>query len=130
MAKYNHIDDIRDAYNHGVYTFKPEKPIPKTVSNDHVFDENLSVKQNREMVAEHNKMVANMTREYRNKDHAMFNQLREDVTEYISTVYDMSMAQAHIIESYVYTEKHAFIGDYFSAIDEIAEMVEDVLRTK
>ena len=38
--------------------------------------------------------------------------------------------QAEIVENYVYIEKHSYMGDYFSAIDEVAEMVEKVLNAK
>lgn len=123
---YIDIDKIRNKYNKGDYTCNMS--IPQTVGENHVFDENLSVKQNREMVREHNEKVIAMQKEKRTKSNELFLKMRNEVVKYICHTYGLSMEQASIVESYVYTEKHSFMCDYFSAIDEIAEMVEKVIR--
>lgn len=56
--------------------------------------------------------------------------MRKDVIQYIANTYCMSYEQASIIEYYVYSEKHSFMYDYFSVIDDIAEMVEKVIRSE
>lgn len=123
---YIDIEEIRKKYNSGDYTYQVF--VPLSVSDNHIFDENLSVKRNREMVVEHNEMVRTLHKEKQMKNNELLLQMRNEVTKYIAGTYGMSKEQASIVESYVYTEKHSFMCDYFSAIDEIAEMVEKVIR--
>lgn len=120
------ISEIRERYNNGCYNYQME--IPSKVFDNHVFDENLSVKRNREMVAEHNQKVEDMKKEKSRKQAELYKQLTNDVVEYIVDSYDMSEEQARIVERFVYAEKHSFMNDYFSWIDEVAYMVEDVVR--
>lgn len=120
------ISEIRYRYDNGYYTFK--MTIPEKVKENHVFDEELSVRRNREMVAEHNQNVENMKREKQNKQAELYNQLTNDVVTYIVDSYDMSEEQARIVERFVYTEKHSFMCDYFSWIDEVASMVEEIVE--
>lgn len=120
------ISEIRYRYDNGDYTCKME--IPARVKDNHVFDEELSVRRNREMVAEHNKRVDDITREKQNKQAELYRQLTTDVVTYIVDSYDMSEEQARIVERFVYREKHAFMCDYFSWIDEVAQMVEEIVE--
>ena len=55
--KYKDISEIRQDYDNGRY--RSNIVIPKKVTENYVFDEDLSVRKNREMVAEH---YANITR--------------------------------------------------------------------
>ena len=125
---YKSIEDIRKDYNAGLY--RDNTILPGKLREDFVFDEDLSVKENRRLVAEHNETVARMTREKMMKNTELDRKLHADVVAYIVDVYNMTEAQANIVENYVYTEKHSFMGDYFSAIDDVAEMVERVLAKK
>ena len=101
-VKYKDISEIRQDYDNGRY--RSNIVIPKKVSENYVFDEDLSVRKNR--------------------------QLHDDVVAYIMGTCGMNKKQAEIVENYVYIEKHSYMGDYFSAIDEVAEMVEKVLNAK
>lgn len=121
------ISEIRERYNSGYYNCKME--IPTKVKESHVFDENLSVKRNREMIAEHNQKVEDMKKEKMYRQANLYRQLTDDIVTYIVDSYDMSEAQARIVERYVYNAHHSFMNDYFIFIDEIACMVEDVLKT-
>ena len=120
------ITEIRDRYSNGEYTCKME--IPARAKDNHVFDEELSVRRNREMVAEHNQRVEDMKKEKQNKQAELYNQLTNDVITYIVDSYDMNEEQARIVERFVYTEKHSFMSDYFSWIDEVAKMVEEIIE--
>ena len=54
-----HITEIREQYNNGHYTYKDPIGRDKTrLPENYIFDENLSVKRNRELVIEHNQQVA------------------------------------------------------------------------
>lgn len=120
------ISEIRDKYNNGDYTVHTE--IPAKVKSNHVFDEELSVKRNREMAEEHNRRVDELRAQKRNEQEKRNKKLVDDVVAYIMDCYDMSEEQARIVERFVYVEKHSAMCDYFSGIDSIARMVEEVIE--
>ena len=128
MSNYMDISEIRAAWDAGEYYVKME--IPQKVAVDHVFDVDLSVRRNREMAEEWNANVKRLQDEKWAKQAELSRKLTEDVVQYLMGVYDFTRKQAERLQSYVYTEKHSFMGDYFSAIDEIADMVRDVLDAK
>lgn len=121
------IEIIRKNYDEGMYRYKPEQPFPKRLAFDYIFDENLSVKRNRELVEEHNQKVDALKKEQNEKQAAMCQKLTEDVIKYILEAYSLNRRQAELVESYVYKEKHSFMCDYFSTIDEVASFAEDVV---
>lgn len=123
-----YIDDIRAAWNRGEYICHMD--IPQKVKENHVFNEELSVKRNREMAIEHNEMVTRLQNEKMHKNAELSKKLHDDVVTYILDSYDMNEAQARIVENYVSVGQHSFMCDYFEAIDEIASMVEDVIESK
>ena len=120
------IVEIREKYDNGYYDYCIS--IPRKVKEGYVFDENLSVKRNREMVAEHNQKIDDMLKEKRNNQAKLNKQLTDDVVTYIVDSYNISEEQARIVEKFVYTEKHSFMCDYFSWIDEVASMVEEIVE--
>lgn len=120
------ISEIRSKYNNGDYTTHMD--IPAKVKNNHVFDEELSVKRNREMVEEHNKKVDELRAEKTREQEKRNKQLVNDVVAYIMDCYDMNEEQARIVERFVYCNYHSAMCDYFSSIDNVAEMVEKVIE--
>ena len=128
MRNYMDISEIRAAWDAGEYYVKME--IPQKVAVDHVFDVDLSVRRNREMAEEWNANVKHLQDEKWAKQAELSRKLTEDVVQYLMGTYDFTRKQAERVQSYVYTEKHSFMGDYFSAIDDIADMVRDVLDAK
>jgi collagenase-like PrtC family protease len=97
---------------------------------NYVFDENLTVKQNREMVIKHNDEVEHLKRVKQSRQADLDRQLTEDVVAYIKENYDLTEAQARIVEMFVYREKHSFMCDYFSYIDTFAEFADDIANIK
>lgn len=129
-----HISDIRENYNTGKYsvgynypTEFPQEELSK-LPLDHVFNEDLSVKRNREMVVEHNDKVEQLRARKRALQADLDRKLTEDVVNYIEENYNLTSAQARIVEMWVYREKHAFMGDYFSSIDTFAEFADDIVN--
>lgn len=128
MNNYMDIEDIKEKYDNGGYKYRPYHSIPAKVGKDYVFDENLSVSKNRELVAEHNQKVDAEIKEVREKNAALMSKLTEDVVTYIANTYNMTEFQARTIEAYVYAHNHDFMIGYFDKIDEIAQLVECVLE--
>lgn len=123
-----HIDEIRNSYNRGEYTYKVD--IPKKVNLDHVFDEELSVRRNRELAQEHNDKVDQMQRDKNRKQRELSEQLTKDVVEYIMAFYNLTEKQARILESFVYDEHHSYMGDYFTYIDTFADFADNLVNAK
>ena len=120
------INMIREKWNNGDYNV-PSEAIPAKLPEGYIFDENLSVKRNREMVEEHNRNVSNMKQQRFARQAELERQLSEDVVTYITETYNVTLEQAKLIEAHVYREKHAYIHDYFYYIDEFADFAEDLL---
>jgi hypothetical protein len=123
-----HIDEIRRKYNDGGYTYKTT--IPDKVSPDHVFDEELSVKRNRELAQEHNDNVARLWRDKIRIQGEFNKQLTYDVVVYIMTHYGLTEEQAKIVENFVYQHYHSSMCDYFCYIDVLADFAFMLLPTK
>jgi hypothetical protein len=123
-----HIDEIRRKYNDGGYTYK--KTIPAKVRLDHVFDDELSVKRNRELVQEHNNKVDRLQRDKTKRQTELNEQLTNDVVEYIMAYYSLTEEQAKIVENFVYQHYHSSMSDYFCYIDVLADFAFMLLPTK
>jgi hypothetical protein len=120
-----HIDEIRSKYNAGDYTYKVD--IPKKVWDDHIFDEELSVKRNRELATEHNEKIEQMRRDKNRKQIELDRQLRSDVAKYIMDNYGLTEKQAYQVEGFTYQEQHSCMSDYFSYIDTFAEFASNLV---
>ena len=120
------ISEIREKYDNGDYTYKAD--IPKKVGNDHIFDEELSVRRNRELAQEHNKKVAELRAEAQKKQNLLDWQLTADVINYITENYYLNEVQARKVERFVYQEHHSSMCDYFSYIDTYAIFVSDIIN--
>ena len=119
------ISEIRTKYNNGDYTYKAA--IPKKVCDDHVFDEELSVKRNRELIKEHNENVDRLKRYARSQQEELNKRLTYDVVAYIMDYYNMTEKQAKLVESFTYQEYHSCMSDYFSYIDTFADFAFQLL---
>ena len=120
------IFEIRDKYFNGDYDFKLD--IPKKVSEHHVFDEDLSVKRNRELVEEHNAEVDRLNQYKLEQQGELDKRLVYDVEKYIIDQYDLTAKQASIIESFVQYMYHSCMYDYFCYIDTYAEFAVRLLN--
>ena len=113
------IDEIRVNYDKGVYTYKVD--IPKKVKPDHVFDEELSVKRNRELAQEHNDNVDRLWRDKNRIQGELNERLTYDVVIYMMENYNLTERQAKIVENFVYQHYHSSMSDYFGYIDTFAD---------
>lgn len=56
------VEDVREKFKNGGYDFNEPRSKTKKLKPEHIFDEDLSVKKNREMVIEHNNKVMEATK--------------------------------------------------------------------
>lgn len=122
------INEIRDRFHAGYYDCKID--IPQKLPDNYVFDENLSVKRNREMVLEHNQTVENLKRSRVQKQAELEKQQRDDVVGYLLLNYFFNEKQARIVESYTYAQYHYCIYEYLSNIDDVAQFAEKLISER
>ena len=94
-----HISDIEQWYQSGHYTYQDtsSKEERTKLPETYVFDEDLSVKRNREMVAEHNAKVEELRTVARMKQQELNNKLTEDVVAYIKEYYNLKKERVLLI---------------------------------
>lgn len=128
IMNYKDITEIRQDWDAGSYIDNTK--IPSKVREDHIFDEDLSVKRNREMAQEWNDNVIKLTKEHRERQGKLYQQFTNDVVAYLMGAYGFNELQARKIEGYVYAEKHSFMSDYFGFLDEFADVVQAIIEAK
>ena len=124
----HHISAIGSLYSQGYYTDRIESEYKNKVPENHVFDEELSVRRNREMAIEHNAKVEEERAAHYKRQSELDKRLKEDVIAYILDNYDLTPAQAKIVEHWVYVEKHSYMMDYFSNIDVFAAFADEIVN--
>ena len=120
------IEEIRTKYYNGDYKYAVN--IPVKVPLYHVFDEELSVKRNRELAEQHNATVDNIVAEKEEKQKELDEQFIKDVLEYLVNDCGLNLRQARVIESFTFQEHHSYMGDYFSYIDTYADLAKELLE--
>ena len=120
------IREIVEKYRNGDYSHNVRCGIK--LSSDHVFDEGLTVKRNREMVKEYNDKIDAEKKEAYAKQAELNKKLAEDVTCYITENYSVNSQVARKIERFCYEHWHYDTYDYLSQIDTIADFIESILN--
>lgn len=122
------IAEIKSKYDAGEYTYKAD--IPRKVKPDHVFDEELSVRRNRELAQEHNDSVDRLWRDKTRIQGELDKKLTYDVVVYIMEYYGLTEHQAKIVENFVYQHHHSSMCDYFGYIDTYADFAFTLMEPK
>ncbi len=125
MLKFDDIKVIEENYNNGKYTFT--KAMPKRVDIHYIFDENKTVKWNREQRIKHNDSIGELIEQWNEERKVVESKLHSDVVDFIVNCYGLTEAQAKLIESEVYADKHSCMSDYFYSVDKFAELVKDII---
>lgn len=84
------------------------KPKSKKYKEGTIFDENKSVKWNREEVNRLNDIYNEEVKELNRKKNAMYNEVYNDIIEYIIKETNVKKNMAIKIYDYVYSKYHAF----------------------
>lgn len=121
------IREIRDAYNNGKYS-APSEDLLRQLPIDYIFDEELSVRRNREMVEEHNNKVKEQSQRRYMSQVELSNKLTEDIVNYIKENYELTDSQGRLVEQFAYREYHSSMCDYFDNIDTFAYFAEVLIK--
>ena len=100
MSTYKDVKEIKKIYDCGGYF--SHMPIPKKVPADYIFDENISVKRNRDMVQKHNENVQKLKEEKRGQNNILAKNMSTDVVNYLVGEYGFKKTQAEKLENFIY----------------------------
>lgn len=119
------LDQLRDLYNQGEYRTKIQSLT--YVVSDYIFDEELSVRRNRELAAEHNERVRQVERDRRADDEALAGKLKRDICLAVSEEYGFTFDQASKLLGYLLSLEDNRFVDVFDRMPALAGMVASVL---
>lgn len=123
------IEDVYVSYNNGDYNSKLGYPKAMRLPENHIFDENQSVKWNREKVQEHNDRIVKEKEAYNEDSNRLAAQLRADAVEALQNEYDLTKKQAELVEAYAYQEKHSYMGDYINSFYDLGPLARKLINT-
>lgn len=123
------IEELRNAYMAGEFKTKLEYVSSMAkLRAGHVFDENQSVKWNRDQLELHNEEIDKKIKAYRDDNSRLSSELHEETIQSLQNDYGLNKEQAEKIQGYAYTEYHSSMHDYFYHLDELAKLMKDVIE--
>lgn len=126
------VQDVLKKEQNGEYDVKRDQVVTlKKVTNTHIFDEDLSVKRNKELIEQNNEAFDAQSKEYLNKRRELGNQLFQDSVSALAEEHDVSTEKATVIYNYAYRESHsAGMHEVFDTANELFEMVREFNNAK
>lgn len=125
-----YLEDIKNDYANGEYKNKLEYPTKSKYKEGHIFDENQTVKWNRNMVVRQNELIENDKKVYYTETNRLNKKLHEDAVKAIMNESKFNKAQAEKIWEYAYAEKHSYMNDVFNFVEELINLIEQIIRLK
>lgn len=111
----NNMEDVRDNYVKGYYDFTEAMPAGKILKDDYIFDDTLSIRQNQEMIKQHNESVSKAKDEFWDKYYDSIEKFNSDFKIAIEKQLNVSKYKAHMIFNHIYNERHS--GGYSDMIN-------------
>ncbi len=103
------------------------KPNIKRYEAEHVFDENKSVKWNREEVERINKMYDEKAQELKEEKQAISAKAHDETIKYIQECLDNpSEEKAELLWSFIYREWHSCMSDCIYYISDMTELINSI----
>ena len=125
-VKYFTIEEIKSRWEHGVYSCK-DKPTRTKLPETYIFDDNLTVKENRRMVIENNNALEQEKKNIRKKQMELHNMFYDDIINYLRYGCGFTLKVSERIYNKVYSEHHSFMNDFFMYLDDTADFVREIL---
>lgn len=123
------IDELYNNISAGRYDSSMPYPSGKRYPEDHVFDEEKSVRWNREKVAEENKKRQQDLADYRASVRAGEDAFRNDVVSFIEAEYGLNKSQAQAVFSLAYEHGHsAGFEEVLIHVQSFGSFASDIIR--
>ena len=98
---------------------------------DYVWDENMSVKANRDYTKQYNETILENAKELDNKKSEARNELRKAIIKYIMDEYDVTMVLADIVWTWCCVHHEDVAHDYIvDAIDLVNTVMETIVNAE
>lgn len=124
---YNSIDEISNAFVNNFYEPLQEYPGHRKFSEKHVFDDEKSVKWNREEVERQNEQLKQRKMEWDSEKSRLNAKLQNDCVQILKEDYGLNEAQAEKLYGHVFQEHHSYMHDFFIHLEEIAGVTKEIL---
>lgn len=123
--------EIINNIENGVYKPTMTCPTERLFKDDHIFDENQTVKWNREKALAENQRIRNAKETYRDEENRKNQQFRDDLLSVLQEEYGLSPACAAIVFSKAEDDGHwAGFHEVVSQAQILADFAVDILKTK
>jgi len=120
---------IRQKIDNKEYAAKAAYPTIRKFSQGHIFDEDKSVKWNREEVERHNTEVAKQMEAYRKAVIQGENTFKEDVIAYLLDTYSINKAMAEKIFAKAYDDGHSGgMHEVLNIAIDLVDFVVDIMK--
>lgn len=122
------LHEIKCAYRDNQYSINWSDYATTKVPEGHIFDEEQSVRWNREQVKLHNAHVAE---EYKRRDHdqrAMDTKLRDDCIDVIMQEFHLTNSQACKVYDYCYEKYYDDMDNFFDELWDIGNLIEVTIK--
>lgn len=120
---------VKDRFFSGYYSMGYSENKIRVLPENYIFDEEKSVRWNKEAVAQWNNEVDTRRAQYRKDKADKERQLHIDVADCIAREYNLTAEQAALVEDKAYEIGHSAMSDYFALAREIGDFVRKVLDT-
>ncbi|WP_442637717.1 hypothetical protein [Rossellomorea marisflavi] len=126
------VQDVLKKVQNGEYDVHRDQVVTlKKVNKNHVFDEDLSVKRNQELIEQNNEAYDAQCKEYLDKRRELGSQLVQDSVSALAEEHCVSTEHATVIYDYAYRESHSSgMHEVFDTADELFELVQKYNNVK
>ena len=104
------------------------RPRFKKVSENHIFDENETVKWNREKAIAYNKSYDERVKELTEKRFNSLNSVFEEIIDKIAYELSIPNSRAKIVWEYIHDKKDCYSYELFKELEEIVEVMYNTFR--
>lgn len=131
---YTYVDyeTLEQRIRDGFYNYKDTEPTMFKVSENHIFDEDLSVKKNREMAIAYNEQVKEQTKRRLKARNDLRTQFFNDCVGCLIGTYGWAFHKevAEKIVNFVWNKDYDSDREILYEIDKLADFVADIRDTK
>lgn len=125
--EYYDVDEFRTMYEEAC-RMKTKPDLLRRYSDGYVFDENKSVKWNREEVERLNSEYDEECKRLRSLRNSKIDEVENEIFKYISNETGLSTDKSKLVWNYIYEKYHAFCSDLFDNLEPLTELIYEVTR--
>ena len=122
------FDEIKNDYNAGAYSVGNCQL--HYLNYDYIFDENLTIKENKALIEKHNKAQKEKYNEYCRKRKSADESLRADLISWLTSEYHYSLTQAKKLYSKIWDSYYDDMYLFFDNIEDEANFIQEFIANE